>query len=63
MNGKITKYYYYDSNKQSIITIPISMAKGLNWSHQDKINVLFKTIDGESGLFLFKKEEKEREKI
>ena len=61
MDGKETKYYYYDSNKQSIVTIPISMAKGLNWGHQDKINVLFKTIDGQSGLFLFKKEEKKKE--
>lgn len=59
MNGKTTKYYYYDSNKQSIVTIPISMAKGLNWEHQNEINVLFETKDGQKGLFLFKKEKED----
>lgn len=56
MDGKTTKYYYYDSNKQSIVTIPISMAKGLNWGHQDEINILIEVVNGQKGLFLFKKE-------
>lgn len=59
MDGKITKYYYYDSNKQSIITIPISMAKGLNWEHQNEINIVFDVKNGNKGLFLWKKEKKE----
>ncbi len=57
MNGKTTTYLFYESNKQSIITIPVSMAKGLNWKHKDEINIVFEVRDGQKGLFLFKKEE------
>ena len=57
MDGETVKYLYYESNKRSIITIPVVLARSLNWSHKDDINILFKEIDGQSGLFLFKKEE------
>ncbi|MFX0132069.1 MAG: hypothetical protein ACFFDN_00355 [Candidatus Hodarchaeota archaeon] len=56
MSGKKTKYYFYEDRGSGSITIPISMAKGLNWNHKDEINILIKTIDGYTGLFLFKKE-------
>ena len=41
MNGKSTKYYFYDSNKQSMVLIPVSVAKSLNWKHKDEIKVIF----------------------
>lgn len=55
MNGKIVKYYYSEKNNQSKITIPRSMAEGLNWDNKDEINIVIKTVDGQLGLFLFKK--------
>ena len=57
MNGKITKYYFYESNKQSMVLIPVSIAKSLNWNHKDEINVLFEVKDGKKGIFLYKKEQ------
>lgn len=58
MDGKATKYYYYDSNKQSIVTIPISIAKSLNWEHLNEINIIIEVVNGQKGIFLFKKEKK-----
>lgn len=57
MNGETVKYQYYKGNKRSFITIPVAMARGLNWNPKDKINLVVKTFDGVTGLFLFKKEE------
>ena len=65
MNGYPVKYLYYKSNKKSIVTIPraILEAANLNWSHKEEINLVIKTIDGQKGLFLYKKEgEKENKK-
>ena len=56
MNGKTTKYYYNEKNKQSTVTIPVSIAKSLNWENKDEINVLFEVKEGKKGIFLFKKE-------
>jgi len=56
MNGEITKYYKYKTSGSGSITIPIALAKSLNWEHKDYINVIFKTINNHSGLFFFKKE-------
>ena len=58
MNGKTVKYQYYDSNKRSFITVPRAMAEGLNWKHKDDINIVIEVLNGNKGLFLFKKEEK-----
>jgi len=58
MDGYTSKYLYYESNKQSIITIPVGIAKSLNWDHKDDINIIFDTKDGQKGIFLFKKEDK-----
>lgn len=55
MNGETTKYYKYDSSGSGTVTIPIALAKALNWSHGDKINIVFETRENQSGLFLFKK--------
>jgi len=60
MNGETTKYYKFKNSGSGRLTIPISMAKGLNWEHKDEINVLIKTFDGQPGLFLFKKEKNEK---
>ena len=58
MNGKTTKYYFYDSNKQSLVLIPVSVAKSLNWKHKDEIKVIFDVKNGKKGLFLYKEEKK-----
>jgi len=55
-DGQDTKYYYYENSGQSMIRIPISVARTLSWNHKDDINITIKTIDGKIGLFLSKKE-------
>ena len=59
MNGYPVKYLFYESNKKSMVTIPraILEANNLNWSHGEEIKLVVKTIDGQPGIFLFKKEE------
>lgn len=44
-----------------MVTIPraILKANNFNWSHGDEIKLVVKTIDGQQGIFLFKKEAKE----
>jgi len=46
-----------------MVTIPraILEANNLNWSHGEEIKLLVKTIDGQQGIFLFKKEENKKE--
>ena len=62
VNGHPTKYLFYESNKKSIVTVPRAIidAANLNWNHQDQINIIVKTIDGQQGLFLFKKSSKKK---
>jgi len=40
-----------------IIFIPNAMAECLSWNHKDDINITIEVIDGQKGLFLFKKED------
>lgn len=54
MNGEITKYYKYEGTSGRV-NIPPTIANTLNWGHKDEIRMIFKTIDGQEGLFLFKK--------
>lgn len=63
MNGYNSKYLYYESNKNSLITIPrpIIEANNLNWNHKDDIKIIIKNIDGQVGLFLFKKEDLDKD--
>ena len=51
-------FCYYEETGKSTITIPrpIIDAGNLNWEHKDDINIIIKTIDGQEGLFLFKRE-------
>ncbi len=60
MNGYPVKYLFYESNKKSMVTIPraILEANNLNWNHGEEINLIVKTIDGQQGIFLFRKEKK-----
>ena len=60
MNDHPVKYLFYESNKKSIVTIPkaILEAPNLDWNHGDEIKLLVKTIAGQPGIFLFKKENK-----
>lgn len=63
MNGYTSKYLFYKSNKNSIITLPrpIIEANNLDWNHKDNIGIIVKTIDGQEGLFLFKREDDKTE--
>ena len=56
MNGEITKYYKYKSSGSGNITIPIALAKALNWKHHDEIGIIIDVKNDQKGLFLFKKE-------
>ena len=60
MNGKTTKYYKFESSGSGRVNIPIALAKGLNWEHNNEINIVIHTIEGQTGLFLFKKKESEK---
>lgn len=59
MNGHLTRYLFYEKNKKSVVTIPriLIEANNLNWNHRDHMYLVVKEIDGQKGLFLFKKEE------
>ena len=57
MNGETTKYYKFEKSGSGRITIPISLAKALNWTHNIEINITIEVLKGNKGLFLFKKEE------
>jgi len=57
MNGETIKYHYYESNKRSFITIPVSMARGLNWDHGNKIGIINLNKDGIDGFFIWKRKE------
>jgi hypothetical protein len=56
MNGHKTKYLYYEDTGRSIVTIPRAIldALNLNWDHKNEIKIVFKEIEGQKGLFLFK---------
>jgi len=56
MNGETTKYRYYEASSQSIITIPVSIARSLGWENGDEIFIKMEVLGKEKGLFLFKKE-------
>ena len=53
MNGGKTKFYKYDSSTSASVTIPLVIAKALNWNHKDEINLSIKFFEGKLGLFLF----------
>lgn len=60
MDGHLTKYLYYEKTGKSQITIPRKFleVENIDWNHNDDLYIITKTIDGQTGLFLFKKEEK-----
>lgn len=62
MNGYKSKYLFYEKNKQSMVTIPRAIldANNLNWSSGEDINIIYKELNGQPGLFLFKKEEEKK---
>jgi len=59
MNGHKVNYLHYEDSGKSIITIPRAVLEAnlLSWKNKDTINLIVKTIDGQKGLFLFKKSE------
>lgn len=48
MNGELTKYYKYDKTSSDRVTIPIALAKALNWNHNDNLIILIKTINNKT---------------
>lgn len=56
MNGETVKYQLNEENSISKITVPIVLAKGLNWKDKDQIGVKNETIEGQAGLFIWKRE-------
>jgi len=56
MNGETTKYYKYETSGSGTLTIPIAIAKALNWKHGDEIQIIFDVRDEKKGIFLYKKE-------
>jgi len=56
MNGKTTKFYKYESSSSATVTIPLSLAKALDWSHKDEINIIITSYKGQTGLFMYKRE-------
>jgi len=59
MDGETTKYYKFEKSGSGRLTIPISMAKGLNWEHGDNIGIIIDIKNGNKGLFFWKREKKE----
>ena len=57
MNGKTTKYRKYKGQGSGTLTVPIAIAKALNWEDGDEINIIFEAKNNKKGIFLFKKEE------
>jgi len=57
MDGDTTKYYKFEKSGSGRVTIPVRVAKALNWEHDNKIGIIINTIDGQQGLFLWKREE------
>ena len=56
MDGDTTKYYKFEKSGSGRVTIPVRLAKALNWEHNNKIGIIINTIDGQQGLFLWKRE-------
>ena len=55
MTGETTKFYKYPTESSGRVTIPISIAKVLNWEHKDELTMVTATLDNQIGLFIFKK--------
>lgn len=55
MNGETTKFYQYEKTSGRI-NVPVSISKALNWEHKDSMGMIIKTIDGQTGLFIWKRE-------
>ena len=47
-------YNFEEKSKKGMVLIPDILANALNWEDNDKLGCDIKTVDGETGLFLFK---------
>ena len=56
MDGETTKYYKFEKSGSGRLTIPISLAKSLNWEHGDNIGIIIDIKEEQKGLFLWKRE-------
>ena len=59
MDGHLTKYLYYKSSGKSQVTLPRKFLEieKFDWEHDDDLYLISKEIDGQKGIFIFKKEE------
>ncbi|MEJ2248094.1 MAG: hypothetical protein P8Y97_00355 [Candidatus Lokiarchaeota archaeon] len=53
-NGEKVRFRLRKGKNSSLITIPISIAKALQWENGDQINLIFTTYNDKKGLFLYK---------
>lgn len=60
MDGETTKYYKFEKSGSGRLTVPISLAKALNWEHNDKIGIIIEIREDKKGLFLWKREEHDK---
>ena len=60
MDGHLTKYLYYENTGKSQLTIPRKFLEieKFNWNHNDDVYLVAKEIDGQKGIFIFKKKSK-----
>jgi len=58
MDGHLTKYLFYEKTGKSQVTIPRKLLEieKVSWDHNDDVYIVKKTIEGQEGLFLFKKD-------
>ena len=60
IDGHLTKYLYYEKTGKSQITIPRKFldTEKFDWKHDDDLYLIEREIDGQKGIFIFKKEKK-----
>ncbi len=55
MSGRAIKYKKYDKHGSGRLYIPVSIAQALKWKDGDDIMLTIEVVDGNKGVFLYKK--------
>lgn len=55
MSGRAVKYKKYEKKGSGEIYIPISVTEALKWVDGDELMLTIEVIDGNQGIFLYKK--------
>jgi len=59
MNGNIAKFYFYEGSGSGRINIPIALARDLGFQNKDNLIISVQIIDGQKGVFIYKKSDKD----